>query len=340
MKKIITGIICLIVLIITAFYLDKITDYIASFVGQTKHTVVEENNKYTKNIDYLFVQESKDYVPYSYQDLLNIFYSILDHHWETFTIYCPYEYSKCTKDTERIINDEAVRTHLNNYVHPFNTYTNIKTSISESGEITLKIKYLYNEEQMDKISSRVDELINQLINSDMSDYDKIKTIHDYIINNAKYDVAKSNNKKSPYSSELAYGPLFQGYATCNGYTDLMAVFLTKMGFNNYKVATTPEELNNYTINSFWTALYYKVLHSYTVTKDNDESTGHVWNAVYLDKEWLHIDLTWDDPVSKDGQDYLFHTYFLVTTEAMHEADKGQTVIKEHNFNPLYYLEFN
>ena len=41
---------------------NQITDYIASFVGQTKQTVVQENNKYTKNIDYLFVQESKDFL--------------------------------------------------------------------------------------------------------------------------------------------------------------------------------------------------------------------------------------------------------------------------------------
>lgn len=74
------------------------------------------------------------------------------------------------------------------------------------------------------------------------------------------------------------------YATCNGYTDLMAIFLTKIGFNNFKVATTPDEI------------------SYS-------TTGHIWNAVYLNDEWLHIDLTWDDPVSSDGKDYLFHTYF-------------------------------
>ena len=92
-------------------------------------------------------------------------------------------------------------------------------------------------------------------------------------------------------------------------------FLSKLGFNNYKIATTPNEIS------------YK-------------STGHIWNAVYYDNKWVHIDLTWDDPVSKDKKDYLFHTYFLVTTEAMKEADEGETVIEEHNFNPLFYLEFN
>lgn len=95
----------------------------------------------------------------------------------------------------------------------------------------------------------------------------------------------------------------------------MAIFLTKMGFDNYKIATTPDEI------------------SYS-------ATGHIWNAVKVNDEWLHLDLTWDDPVSNDGKDYLFHTYFLKTTEEVKDADDGETVIEEHNFNSLYYLEFN
>ena len=95
----------------------------------------------------------------------------------------------------------------------------------------------------------------------------------------------------------------------------MAIFLTKLGFDNYKIATTPDEI------------------SYS-------STGHVWNAVKTNEGWRHIDLTWDDPVSKNNKDYLFHKYFLVTTKELEETDKGKTTIEEHNFNKLIYLEFN
>lgn len=302
MKKILTIIICIFLILLTVFYANKITDYLASFVGQNHQTKVNNDNLYTKNLDYLFVQESKDYVPYSYQDILNIFYSILDHHEESFTIYCPYEYTKCISDTQKIINDEAVRTHLNNYVHPFNTYTNINTTISNSGEITLKIKYLYNEEQMDKISSRVDELINQLITSDMSDYDKIKTIHDYIIENASYDVERNEKGTSSYESNTAYGTLFQKKAICSGYADAMAIFLTKFGVENFKIS----------------------------------SETHVWNAVKLDNKWYHLDLTWDDPVS-EYKDILDHKYFLITNKELKEADSED--ITEHRYDPLVYLEF-
>ena len=315
MKKIIVAIICIISIILSIGFINPITDKLASIVSDEPVLVINDANEYTKEYDYLFVQRSDDYIPYSFQDLLNIYYSVINNGWDQFTFYCPDEYTECLSDVSKISGDELILTHLNNYIHPFNSFTNIKTSINENGEITLTIEYLYTDEEIQAIDAKADEVLASILTEDMDDYEKIKTIHDYIVNNTKYDVERNEEETSEYDSYTAYGPLFQGYATCNGYTDLMAIFLTKLGYNNFKVATTPDEI------------------SYS-------STGHIWNAVYFDGAWLHIDLTWDDPVSSDGKDYLFHTYFLVSTEAMKEADQGETVIEEHNFNPLYYLEFN
>lgn len=315
MKNIITIIFCILALGTTIYFLNPITDRLTDDISDKKDLVINPSNAYAKDKNYEYVSLTKDYIPYSYQDILNIYYSAINNGWDQFTFYCPTEYTNCLKDTEEISGDELVLTHLNNYIHPFNSFTNIKTSMKESGEITIKIYYLYTPEQITAINNKTNQLIKQLINDEMDDYEKIKTLHDYIVNNVKYDIERNEGTSKQYNSYTAYGPLFEGLATCNGYTDLMAIFLTKLGFDNYKVATTPNEI------------------SYS-------STGHIWNAVKYNDEWVHIDLTWDDPVSKDGNDYLFHTYFLVTTEAMHEADTGETTIEEHNFNKLYYLEFN
>ena len=315
MKKLIIPIICIILIAITVVFLNPLTDTFAEIVSSEPELIIKENNNYTKDIDYLYVQRTDDYIPYSYQDLLNIYYSVINNGCDQFTFYCPEEYTKCLNDVSQISSDELILTHLNNYVHPFNSFTNVKTSINENGEINLTIEYLYTDAEITAINTKADEILATILTNEMNDYEKIKTIHDYIVNNVKYDIERNEENDSKYNSYTAYGPLFEGYATCNGYTDLMAIFLTKIGFNNFKVATTPDEI------------------SYS-------TTGHIWNAVYLNDEWLHIDLTWDDPVSSDGKDYLFHTYFLVSTEAMKEADQGETVIEEHNFNPLFYLEFN
>lgn len=315
MKKALIPVLPIIILSLSLYFINPITDKLASVFENEPKLVIKKANEFTKNGNYLFVQKTDNFTPYSYQDLLNIFYSVIDNGWNEFTFYCPKEYTKCLADVSKISGDELILTHLNNYSHPFNSFTNVKTSISDSGEITFKVFYLYDQKEINDINTKVNGIINSIIKDNMNDTQKIKTIHDYIIDNAKYDVERNLTGNSNYKSYNAYGPLFQGFATCNGYTDLMAIFLTKMGFDNYKIATTPEEI------------------SYS-------ATGHIWNAVNVDGKWLHLDLTWDDPVSNDGKDYLFHTYFLKTTEEIKDADQGDTVIEEHNFNSLYYLEFN
>lgn len=315
MKKLITPIIACLIIIFTIIYLEPITNYLSNIISKKPDIIIENTNEYSKKASYLYVQYTDNFVPYSFQDMLNIFYTVIDSGWNEFTFYCPDEYKKCLKDAYKISGDELILTHLNNYVHPFNSFTNIKTSISDYGEINIKVYQLYADDFKEKIINKVDELINKLINNKMTDDEKIKTIHDYIINNTKYDVERNLTSESKYNSYNAYGPLFEGYATCNGYTDLMAIFLTRMGYDNYKIATTPDAI------------------SYS-------ATGHIWNAVKIDDKWLHLDLTWDDPISSDNKDYLFYTYFLKTTEEVLEADDGETKLEEHNFNKLYYLEFN
>ena len=304
-------IICLIFILITLLTWNKTTSFLANIIMSDPKTLILPTNDYHKDTKFLFVKETSDFTPLSKGDLKNIFYTIVNHGWKEFTFYCPKEYTNCLDDVKEFSKNQNLLTHLNNFVHPYNSFSNVKTSISESGEINVFIQYIYSEEQIKLINEKVDTLYNKLITSDMSNYDKILTIHDYIINNTKYDVERNNNGNSTYHSYTAYGPLFEGYATCNGYTDAMALFLEKMGITNFKVAMTP---------------------------DNDLQEGHVWNALYLDNEWKHLDLTWDDPVSTDGTDYLQHKYFLITTKQLKEADSGDVVVVEHNFKDSIYRE--
>jgi hypothetical protein len=314
MKKHIIPIICYIVIVVLLFNIDKVSTFLSKYISSTPKPTIKEGNEYTKKYDFLFVQNSKDYVPYSYNDLLNIMYSVINQGWEEFTFYCPKEYDNCISDASALSKTNLDLTHANNFVHPYNSYNTITTSITESGEVTIKVNYLYSKKEIDTINSYVDTLIEKLYDSSKDDYENIKAIHDYIINNTRYDVERNDKGTSNYASYSAYGPVVDGYATCNGYADLMAIFLSKLNYENYKVATTAEEIS------------YK-------------SNGHIWNAVKIDGKYLHLDLTWDDPVSNDGKDYLYHKYFLVTTEEMKKADTGSVNVEEHNFNRSIYQEF-
>ncbi len=314
MKKFIIPTICVITLALTIVFLNPIVNSLTSFFLITEPTTPEEVSEYFKDESYEYVQNVESFIPYSKQDLKNILYTTINSGWDQVTFYCPPEYDDCKIDMENVSSDSGVLTHINNFVHPYNSFTNITMTVSESGEISFKIIYLYTDEQILKIEEEVDRLMVELLNDTMSDEEKIKILHDHIINNSKYDILINKNEESPYQSHLAYGPLFDKFATCNGYTDLMAIFLEKLDINNFKVATTPEEI------------------SY-------ESTGHVWNAVYINNEWKHLDLTWDDPVDETGnKDYLLDTYFLITSEELKLADEGEQNIEEHNFNSSIYYE--
>lgn len=310
MKKIIVPFISLFLITLTAIYNKKIVTYATNFFTNKQDIIVLSGNEYTKNKDYIYVQRSKDYVPLGYQDILNIFYSVIDNHWETFTFYCPKEYETCADDVTKLSKSSVELSNMNNFVHPYNSFTNIKTSIDSRGEIIIKVSYLYTKDQISYINNEVDRIIKENYNENEAIKDNLKRIHDYIINNTAYDVNyKENKDKFTYT---AYGALKEHLATCNGYTDLMAIILNKLNIDNYKIAYNP------------------------IGNTNEE--GHVWNAVYLDNKWLHIDLTWDDPVG-DGQNYLYHKYFLVTTDEMKEADSGEVQVLEHGFDQAIYQEF-
>ncbi len=314
MKKAIVPLICYLVIAVILLNLNPITDFLAKHFSNNQILNIEDGNEYTKNYDFLYIKNSKDYIPHSYNDLIDIVYSIINQGWQEFTFYCPNEYSDCVKDIIALTKDELVLTHINNFVHPYNSFNSIKTSVTESGEVTIDIEYLYTAEEITVINEYVQKVIKDLYNQNDDDYENLKRIHDYIIDHTKYDVERNDNGDSKYKSFIAYGPVVDGYATCNGYADLMAIILSKLKYENYKIATTKDEI------------------SY-------ESNGHVWNAVKIGDNWLHLDLTWDDPVSSDGRDYLYHKYFLVSTEELREADSGNVKVEEHNFSPVFYQEF-
>lgn len=306
-------IICSVLIIGVIINLNKISNFLSNLLEARPEVVIQNKNIYALNESFDYVKTTNDYTPYGIQDLKNIIYTIVDSGITKFTFYCPKEYVKCVEDVTDLTKNQEVLTHINNFVSPFNSFSNIKTTISESGEINLEITYLYSEDEINKLNNKIDEIIKDNINNTMDGYEKIKVIHDYLVNNSKYDVEKNNGKGSVYNSYKAYGPLFEGYATCNGYTDAMALFLNRFGYKNFKIATTP---------------------------DDENLTGHIWNAVYLDGRWLHLDVTWDDPVSESGQDYLLHKYFLVTDEELKKADEGKVVVTEHNYNKNIYSEFD
>ena len=126
---------------------------------------------------------------------------------------------------------------------------------------------------------------------------KIKKIHDYIINHTSYDSERSDKKVTNYKSDNAYGVLIEGKGLCGGYSDAMMLFLERFNIPSIKITTE----------------------------------NHAWNYVKIDNEWLHLDLTWDDPVTSNGKDILDDSYFLINDSQLKTIEK-----EDHNYNKEVY----
>ncbi len=271
-------------------------DYV---LKENKVVTIGEKNEYYRDYDFAFVKNTSNFSPSNYQDILDIYYTVINAGKSNFTFYCPKEYTSCIDDIKTLSNDQNTLSDINNYVHPYNGFSHIESEYDSLGRVTINVVRNYTEEDINLINKKIDELMPQLTSNYNSLETNIKNVHDYIINNARYDSARSDSNVLTYKSDTAYGPLFQGYAICGGYTDLMQLFLERLNVKNFRVS----------------------------------SDNHIWNALYINNTWKHLDLTWDDPVASDGKDYLEYNYFLIDTNQLLTLEQTQ-----HNFNLEHYTE--
>ena len=282
----------LLILIILVVYknIDTISSYVTNLLVSNKKIVIKESNQYKRNYTYNNFNYNTKYIPYTKDDIINIYFNILNNGYKDFTFYCPKEYTSCIEDIESIGNNTTLMSNINNYVSPYNSFENIKTIISSTREITVKITPKYTTEQISTLENKVNTIIKDLNLDTLDKKASLLKIHDYILSNTIYD----NENPSLYTSS-AYGSLINGHAVCSGYSDALALFLDKLDIPNLKVS----------------------------------STNHVWNLVYIDDTWLHIDLTWDDI---DTNRYKSN-YFLITKEKLFSLDT-----KEHNYDESFFTE--
>lgn len=280
---------------------DDFTHLYNSFFAPYKNVQAPKKNDYYRDYNFQFVQNTDNFIPLNEQDIMNVFYTVINSGVDSFTFYCTDEYPACMARIEELATNQEVLSDINNYVHPFNQFENIETEYDSLGKVTINIKKAYDSLEIQEINSKVDELFQDLVNPNWSEYENIRSVHDYIIKTTKYDSSRSEYGSELYRSDIAYGPLFEGWAVCGGYSDLMQLFLERLNIKSYKVS----------------------------------SEKHVWNAVYYNNTWVNLDLTWDDPVSVDGRDYLEYNYFLINTKTLLQNDTT-----EHVFNQNHYLELS
>lgn len=191
---------------------------------------------------------------------------------------------------------EKIYTFVKNNLYEYCNLTGKYQCISNStGIISISVDYKYDgletENKKEKLSQKADQILSQFYNG-MTDWDKIKYIHDYIVLNCTYDLEAAN-------SSSAYGALIEGKAACEGYSKAMAYLCNKAGIEAMLI---------------------------TGYAGGD---AHMWNMVKYNDNWYHIDVTWDDPINKVLEtEHIKYKYFNVTTSQIRLDHK---IIPDNNF---------
>ena len=148
----------------------------------------------------------------------------------------------------------------------------------------LELKYDFTKDQItatnDQISQIADNVIKNNITSNMTDFEKVKAIHDYIVLNTAYDPRLASTGTVPDESHRIDGLFLKGYAVCDGYAKSMQYLLQKIGVD---------------------VLYIE---------GDSRGIGHAWNKVKIDGVWYSLDATWDDP-TPDRKGVISYQYFLI-----------------------------
>ena len=272
----------LVILFILVFiYREPITEYIVEKIIFSKEIYIEEPNQYALDYDFEYIKTTDDFIADNRQEILNIIYTSLNNGYDNFYFYCHYE--ECQEDVSDITEPENIIT-ISNYVHPYNAYRRVYVSTNSFDKVEIRIEKSYTNDNINSINQKLDQIIKEIITDDMSDKEKITVFHNYIIDNTVYDsnYLETNLNDIDNPSHKALGPLFFGKALCGGYADVMAIFLNRLNIPNYRIS----------------------------------SSDHIWNFVYVDNNWYHLDLTWDDPVTDSGVNMRLDTFLLITTEQL------------------------
>lgn len=144
---------------------------------------------------------------------------------------------------------------------------------------------LIKDERVKQIYDRAVEIVNEIIEPGMSEWERELAIHDYIVLNTQYDYDNYLNGTVPADSYSAYGVFFHGTAVCQGYAEAAHLLLQLAGIESHIVTGTAN------------------------------GGGHAWNKVKIDGEYYNLDVTWDDPVP-DEPGRVTYSYFNVTDEEL------------------------
>lgn len=167
-------------------------------------------------------------------------------------------------------------------------------------------------DNLQQIYDNAKDALSYIVSDDMSEYEKVHAIYDYIIYNVRYDHDCANAEDAYVSGNLSLNEKMKYY----GYY-LEGIFLDK--FYNKDMHAVCDGKSKAFVLMCGIEGITAVRISGKASSDGQNFGGHAWNKVLLDlngtgnKEWYFVDTTWGD-VGDDSKEFLSHAYFLLSDD--------------------------
>lgn len=167
-------------------------------------------------------------------------------------------------------------------------------------------------DNLQQIYDNAKDALSYIVSDDMSEYEKVHAIYDYIIYNVRYDHDCANAQDAYVSGNLSLNEKMKYY----GYY-LEGIFLNK--FYKKDMHAVCDGKSKAFVLMCGIEGITAVRISGEASSDGKNFGGHAWNKVLLDlngtgdKEWYFVDTTWGD-VGDDSKEFLSHAYFLLSDD--------------------------
>lgn len=167
-------------------------------------------------------------------------------------------------------------------------------------------------ENLKQIYDNAKDALSYIVSDEMSEYEKVHAIYDYIIYNVRYDHDCANAEDKYVSGNLSLNEKMKYY----GYY-LEGIFLDK--FYKKDMHAVCDGKSKAFVLMCGIEGITAVRISGEASSDGKNFGGHAWNKVLLDlngtgdKEWYFVDTTWGD-VGDDSKEFLSHAYFLLSDD--------------------------
>lgn len=177
-------------------------------------------------------------------------------------------------------------------------------------------------ENLQQIYDNAKDALSYIVSDEMSEYEKVHAIYDYIIYNVRYDHDCANAEDKYVSGNLSLNEKMKYY----GYY-LEGIFLNK--FYKKDMHAVCDGKSKAFVLMCGIEGITAVRISGEASSDGKNFGGHAWNKVLLDlngtgdKEWYFVDTTWGD-VGDDSKEFLSHAYFLLSDDETVNTHREKT----------------